>query len=67
MVYINRNLRAGDSYRMPNLVGLSLSTTNAGALEVDLDGQKMGMAGGESQSLADLAMDPQAIADRYSH
>ena len=67
MVYINRNLTAGDSYRLPNLVGLSLSATNGGALEVDLDGQKMGMAGNESQNLTDLPMDPQAIADRYSH
>ena len=67
MVYINRTLKAGDSYRLPNLVGLSLWTTNAGALEVDLDGQKMGVMGSESQSLADLPMDPQAIVDRYSH
>lgn len=67
MIYINRTLKPGDSYRLPNLVGLSLWTTNAGALEVDLDGQKMGMMGTESQSLSNLSMDPQAIVDRYSH
>jgi cytoskeleton protein RodZ len=66
-VYINRNLKAGDSYQLPNAVGLTLSTSNAGAIEVDLDGQAMGTAGGDQQSAGDVPLDPQTIADRFSH
>ena len=66
-VYINRNLKAGDTYQLPNAVGLTLSTTNAGAVELNLDGQAMGVAGGVQQSADDVPLDPQAIADRFHH
>jgi cytoskeleton protein RodZ len=64
-VYINRNLKAGDSYQLPNAVGLTLSTSNAGAVEMDLDGQAIGVAGGVEQSADDIPLDPQAIVDRF--
>ncbi|MEO8896070.1 MAG: RodZ domain-containing protein [Rhizomicrobium sp.] len=67
VVYINRDLKAGDSYQLPNAVGLKLSTSNAGAVEVDLDGQAMGVAGGDQQSAENVPLDPQTIADRFSH
>ena len=57
-VYINRDLKAGDSYQLPNAVGLTLSTTNAGAVEVDLDGQAMGAAGSDQQSAEDVSAGP---------
>jgi cytoskeleton protein RodZ len=66
-VYINRNLKAGDSYQLPNMVGLTLSTTNAGAVEVDLDGQAMGLVGSDQQNADNMSLDPQTIADRYGH
>jgi cytoskeleton protein RodZ len=66
-VYINRNLKAGDTYQLPNAVGLTLSTTNAGAVELNLDGQAIGVAGGVQQSAEDVPLDPQAIADRFHH
>jgi len=66
-VFINRSLKAGDSYQVPNLVGLTLSTSNAGAIELDLDGQSMGMAGGDQQTADDVPLDPQTIADRSGH
>jgi len=65
MVYINRTLVAGDSYRVPDHVGLSLTTPDAGAIEVELDGQKMGMAGRTKQIAEAVSLDPQAIVDRY--
>jgi len=65
-VLINRLLNAGDSYMVPNLVGTTLTTTNAGAVEVDLDGVAMGMAGKEQQVVEILSLDPQAVADRYN-
>jgi cytoskeleton protein RodZ len=65
-VYINRTLGSGDSYHLPNLVGLRLTSSNAGAVEVDLDGLAMGSAGADMQSVAGLALDPQAIVDRFN-
>ncbi len=64
-VYINRNLKTGDTYQLPNAVGLTLSTTNAGAVEMDLDGQAIGVAGGVQQSAENVSLDPQAIVDRF--
>jgi cytoskeleton protein RodZ len=63
-VFINRTLQPGDVYQVPNLVGLKLTTTNANAVEVDLDGQSMGYAGKDAGMVEALALDPQAIADR---
>jgi cytoskeleton protein RodZ len=66
-VYINRNLKAGDTYQLPNATGLMLSTTNAGAVEMDLDGQAIGVAGSVDQSAENIPLDPQAIVDRFKH
>lgn len=63
-VFINRVLQPGDSYRVPNIVGASLTTPDGGAVEIDLDGQVMGPAGRPSQMTDALSLDPQAIVDR---
>ncbi len=63
-VYLNRTLNAGDSYMVPNVTGLTLSTADAGAVEIDLDGVAMGNAGRSGQIGESLSLDPQAIADR---
>lgn len=42
---ITRILRAGDSYRVPNLKGLRLMTGNAGALEILVDGKPVAPIG----------------------
>ncbi len=65
-VFINRNLNEGESYRVPNLVGLTLSTTNGSALEVDLDGLAMGNAGRDSQPADNIQLDPQSIVDHFN-
>lgn len=65
-VYINRTLKPGDSYQLPNLVGLTLTTSNAGAVEVDLDGQPVGLAGRSQETGEALSLDPQSIMDRYN-
>jgi len=44
---------------------LTLSTTNAGAVEMDLDGQAIGVAGSVDQSAENIPLDPQAIVDRF--
>jgi cytoskeleton protein RodZ len=63
-VYINRILHPGDTYRVPNSVGLLLTTPNGGALSVQLDGQFIGSAGDPGQMTEALSLDPQAIVDR---
>jgi len=65
-VYINRTLKPGDSYRVPNFVGVTLTTSNAGAVQLELDGQAMGLVGKSDQTTEALSLDPQAISDRYN-
>ncbi|HEY2071585.1 MAG TPA: RodZ domain-containing protein [Rhizomicrobium sp.] len=66
-VYINRILRPGDSYRVPDRVGVTLSTPNGGAVALELDGQLMGLAGKPAQMTEGLSLDPQAVSDRAGH
>jgi cytoskeleton protein RodZ len=66
VVYINRTLKPGDSYQVPNIVGLTLTTPNAGAVELELDGAPMGPAGKEQQLIDALSLDPQALVDHYN-
>lgn len=63
-VFINRILKPGDVYRLPNIPGLSLTTPNAGAVEVLLDGASMGLAGHSEAVTEALSLDPQSIMDR---
>jgi len=65
-VYQNRLLKPGDSYRMPNIPGLTLTTPNAGAVEVSLDGSPMGVAGHNQETIEALSFDVQSIQDRYN-
>ncbi len=66
MVYINRTLQPGDTYQVPNVVGLTLTTTNANAVEIDLDGESKGFAGKDTGMAEGLSLDPQSIVDRIS-
>ena len=65
-VYFNRSLNPGDTFHVPNKTGVTLTTTNAGAVEVELDGQSMGFAGQGNAVAEALSLDPQSIADRSS-
>ncbi|MGZ5937182.1 MAG: RodZ domain-containing protein [Rhizomicrobium sp.] len=64
IVYMNRTLNPGDTYQVPNKVGVTLTTTNAGAVELDLDGQSMGYAGQGAGVAEAISLDPQSIVDR---
>jgi cytoskeleton protein RodZ len=66
MVYINRTLQPGDTYQVPNVVGLTLTTTNANAVEIDLDGESKGFAGRDAGVAEGISLDPQSIVDRSS-
>lgn len=63
--YINRDLKAGDVYQVPNTPGLTMATTNGSAVEVNLDGVALGRAGPE-QVLGRVSLDPQSLVDRFN-
>jgi cytoskeleton protein RodZ len=63
-IYQNRMLKPGDSYRVPNIVGLTLTTSNAGAVQVELDGAVLGIAGKSQETAEEISLDPQSIMDR---
>jgi cytoskeleton protein RodZ len=66
-ILIDRILDAGDTYRVPNLVGLKLSAPDAGAIEVILDDTTVGFAGKDGVMARDLPLEPQSIIDRQQH
>ncbi len=65
-LYLNRDLKAGDSYQVPNIPGISMATSNGGAVEVVLDGLTMGRAGQQQQVLGRVSLDPQSLVDRFN-
>jgi cytoskeleton protein RodZ len=64
---LNRDLKAGDSYQVPDMPGTSMATSNAGAVEMELDGAALGRAGAQSEVLGRVSLDPQSLADRFNH
>jgi cytoskeleton protein RodZ len=62
-ILLNRDLKAGDSYRVPNIPGITMATDNAGAVEVNLDGTVLGRAGTTQEGEPGLSLDPQSLAD----
>ena len=63
-VYLNRIMHPGDAYRVPDVVGLSLTTPDGGAVSLELNGRDMGPAGLAGQAMEALSLDPQDIVDR---
>jgi len=65
-LYINRDLGAGEIYYVPNLNGLRLALSNAGAVQVDLDGNALGRVGGDGAIVGRVSLDPQSLMDRFN-
>jgi cytoskeleton protein RodZ len=63
---LNRDLKSGDSYQVPNVPGMTMATDNAGDVELDLDGIALGRAGLPEQILGHVPLDPQSLADRFN-
>ena len=57
VLLVTRLLRAGDSYAVPNRSGLKLSTGNAGALEILVDGITVPSIGGEGTVRRNVVLD----------
>jgi len=62
--FIDRVLWPGDTFRVPNMVGLRLSSPDAGAVELILDGSSMGFIGKDGAAARNLSLNPQNIVDR---
>ena len=60
----NRILDPGDTYRVPNITGLKLTASDAGAVEIILDDTTVGFASQDGAVARGLPLDPQSIIDR---
>ena len=65
-IFLERRLARGDTYRVPNRVGLTLTARDAGAVEIILDGVSLGFAGSRGLQASALSLNPQSIVDRAS-
>jgi cytoskeleton protein RodZ len=65
-LYLNKDLRAGDSYQVPNIAGLSLATSDAGAVDVVVDGLDKGQVGQNQQILGHVSLEPQSLVERFN-
>ncbi len=64
MLFINRTLNPGDTYRAPNIVGMTISSANSGVVELILDGSPLGFLGANGAAADALSLNPQDIVDR---
>jgi cytoskeleton protein RodZ len=62
--FLDRVLWPGDTYRVPNMVGLRFSSPDAGAVELILDGSSMGFVGKDGAPARALSLNPQNVVDR---
>jgi cytoskeleton protein RodZ len=64
---LNRLLQAGDSYLVPNMNGVTLSTPDGGAMELILDGGSLGYAGKDGVVAEGLSLNPQDVVNHQGH
>jgi cytoskeleton protein RodZ len=62
-LFINRVMQPGDTYNVPLLPGVTLTATDGNAVELDLDGQSMGMVSKDTGETDEFPLDPQSVAD----
>jgi cytoskeleton protein RodZ len=63
-VFLRRALMPGDVYQAPNTVGMTISTPDAGAVEVILDGTSLGFVGKDGANIEGQSLNPQDLVDR---
>jgi cytoskeleton protein RodZ len=64
-ILLNRNLQAGDTYQAPNEPGITLATSDGGALEMDVDGKNLGTVGQPQQVLGRVSLEPDSLMERF--
>jgi cytoskeleton protein RodZ len=65
-LFINRTLQPGDTYNVPLVPGVTLTAADGSAVELDLDGQSMGMVAKGAGETDEFPLDPQSVADHAS-
>jgi cytoskeleton protein RodZ len=63
-LYLDRLLETGDSYLVPDATGLTLSTSDGGAVEMIIDGSSVGYAGNDGAALTAVSLNPQELSGR---
>jgi hypothetical protein len=63
-LFLDRALQPGDSYIVPNVLGLMLTTTDGGAIELVLDGNSLGYAAKEGVVATNISLNPRDVAAR---
>ena len=56
---------AGDTYQAPNEPGVTMATSDAGAVEVDVDGKNLGPVGQSQQILGRVSLEPESLMARF--
>jgi cytoskeleton protein RodZ len=64
-ILLNRDLGPGDSYQPPNIPGVTMATSDGGALEMDVDGKNLGVVGQPQQVLGRVSLEPESLMDRF--
>jgi cytoskeleton protein RodZ len=62
-LFLDRGLQPGDSYMVPNVLGLTLNTTDGGAIELILDGNSLGYVAKEGAA-SGISLSPRDVAAR---
>lgn len=65
-VLVARVLNVGESYAVPNRVGLTMQTGNAGGLQVEVDGRSLGVFGKSGEVITRVPLDPSYFLERMS-
>jgi cytoskeleton protein RodZ len=61
---ISKMLQKGEIYHVPQETGVSLSTGNAGAIEIMIDGEVLGTIGSKGAVRRDILLDPENLRGR---
>ena len=61
-----RTLKPGESYRAPDKPGILLITGNAGGLDVEIDGKKLGPAGKSGEMLRNVPVDASYLVEHFA-
>jgi cytoskeleton protein RodZ len=63
-VFIDRILRPGDTYHVPNMSGLKLNAADGGAVELMVDNRTIGFAGEDGVAAKGLPLQPRPVMNR---
>jgi cytoskeletal protein RodZ len=63
-LFLDRLLQPGDTYLVPDTTGLTLSTSDGGALEMIIDGASAGYAGNDGAASTAVSLNPQELTGK---